>query len=86
MNWVDQMLTLYEREIVIILSVLLIAFNVANLYFIVDLFSYDEIIGYLTNGEIKSDSPRTMAYLLFGNGIFNLLFVMVSLMSRLFFE
>jgi hypothetical protein len=61
----------------------LILFNLVSLYFIIDLLSYDEIIGYLTNGEIKSGNPRNLAFLLFVNGVSNLFLVSVSLMSRL---
>jgi hypothetical protein len=75
-----------EKEIVYTFTVFLILFNIVCLYFIIDLLSYDEIIGYLTNGEIKSDSPRSLAYLLFVSGMSNLLFVTVSLMSRLLSE
>jgi hypothetical protein len=76
----------YEKEIIYTLTVFLILFNLVSLYFIVDLFSYDEIRGYLTNGEIKIDSPRTMVYLFFVSGMSNLLFVTVTLMARFFSE
>jgi hypothetical protein len=72
----------FEKEIVYTFTVFLILFNIVCLYFIIDLLSYDEIIGYLTNGEIKSDNPRNLAYLLFVSGMSNLLFVTVSLMAR----
>ena len=75
---------LIEKEIISTFSVFLILFNIVCLYFIIDLLSYDEIIGYLTNGEIKSSNPRNLAYLFFVSGMFNLLFVSVSLMSELF--
>jgi hypothetical protein len=74
---------LFEKEIVYTFTVFLILFNLVSLYFIVDLLSYDEIIGYLTNGEIKSGNPRNLAYLLFVSGMSNLLFISVSLMDRL---
>lgn len=76
----------YEKEIIYTFTVFLILFNLVSLYFIIDLLSYDEMIGYLTNGEIKSDSPRILAYLLFVSGMSNLLFATVSLMSRLLSE
>lgn len=74
---------LFEKEIAYTFTVFLILFNIVCLYFIIDLLSYDEIIGYLTNGEIKSDNPRNLAYLLFVSGMSNLLFISVSLMARL---
>lgn len=76
----------YEKEIVYVFTVFLILFNLVSLYIIVALMGYDEIIGYLANGEIISDSPRSLAYLLFVSGMSNLLFVTVSLMSRLLSE
>jgi hypothetical protein len=76
----------FEKQIICTFTVFLILFNLVSLYFIVDLLSYDEIIGYLTNGEIKSDNPRNLAYLLFVGGMSNLLFISVSLMSRLLYK
>jgi hypothetical protein len=73
----------YEKEIVYTFTVFLILFNLISLYFIVDLVSYDEMIDYLTNGEIKSGNPRNLAFLLFVNGVSNLFFVSISLMARL---
>ena len=74
---------LIEKEIICTFSVFLILFNLVSLYFIVDLLAYDEMIDYLTNGEIKSDNPRNLAYLLFVGGMSNLLFISVSLMAGL---
>lgn len=73
-----------EKQMYYLYCVFLILFNILSLYFIVDLFSYDEIIGYLIDGEVKSYSSRKLAYLFFINGISNLLFVSVALMARLF--
>ncbi|GIQ57867.1 hypothetical protein Flavo103_10030 [Flavobacterium collinsii] len=76
----------YEKEIVYVFTVLLILFNLVSLYFIVDIFSYDEIISYLTNSAIESSSHFKINDLLFIDGMSNLLFVIVSLMSRLLSE
>lgn len=73
-----------EKQLQYVYCVFLILFNIVSLYFIIDLLSYDEIIGYLTDGGIKTDCPRKLAYLFFVNGISNLFFVCVSLMARLF--
>lgn len=73
-----------EKEIVYTFTVFLILFNLVSLYFIVDLLSYDEIIGYLTNGEIKIGNTRNRAFLLIGTNFSNLLFVLVFLMDFLF--
>lgn len=77
---------LIEKEIIDLFTVFLILFNLVSLYFIVDLFSYDEIIGYLLNGEIKSSNPRDFAFLFFGTIISNLLFVAVTFIARLLSE
>lgn len=75
---------LIEKEIIHVFTVFLILFNLVSLYFIVDLLSYDEIIGYLTNGEIKSGNPQNLAFLFFGTTATNLLFISVTLMARFF--
>ena len=75
---------LIEKEIIYVFTVFLILFNLVSLYFIVDLLSYDEIVGYLTNGEIKSGNPRNLAFLFFGTTLSNLLFISVTLMDKFY--
>ena len=75
---------LIEKEITYVFTVFLILFNLVSLYFIVDLLSYDEIVGYLTNGEIKSGNPRNLAFLFFGTTLSNLLFISVTLMDKFY--
>lgn len=75
---------LIEKEIVYMFTMLLILFNLVSLYFIVDLLSYDEIVGYLTNGEIKSGNTRDFALLFFGATASNLLFISVTLIDRFY--
>ena len=72
-----------EKEIIYFFSVFLILFNLVSLYFIVDLLSYDEIMDYFPNGEIESDSPRNLAFILLLGCTLNLLFVSVSLMASI---
>ena len=72
-----------EKEIIYFFSVFLILFNLVSLYFIVDLLSYDEIMGYFPNGEVESDSPRNLAFILLVGCTLNLLFVSVSLMASI---
>lgn len=79
----DRML-LIEKKIIGSFCVFLIIFNLVDLYFIVDLLSYDEIIGHLTNGEEKSCSPRNLAFLFFGTTVSNLLFISVVLLVKQF--
>ncbi|MNQ57382.1 hypothetical protein D3C85_715360 [compost metagenome] len=68
----------------IIFYLLLIIFNLVSLYFIIDLFSYDEIVGYLLDGEKKIDSPRKLAYLFFMTSMSNLYFLSLVLMDFFF--
>ena len=77
---------LIEKEIIYAFCVFLILFNLVSLYFIVDLLSYDEIMGYFPNGEIKNDSPRNLAFILLVGCTSNLLFVSVSLMASILFK
>lgn len=72
-----------EKKWTIVLPIALIGFNVLSIYFIVGLLDYDEILDYLTDGSIKSKSPKGFAWLLFINGMGNLLYVVAVLMARL---
>jgi len=71
-----------ESKVVAAASVLLLFVNLASLYFIIDLYSYDEITGYLANGALKSYGTRGLVYLLFPATISNLLFIGIALMVR----
>lgn len=77
------MLILHEREAAIILSVLLTAFNLANLYFIIDLLSYDEMVGYRNDGGIKYSDPHNFVFVLLITSLLNLLFMFASLLGWL---
>lgn len=68
----------------VIFYLLLIIFNLVSLYFIIDLFSYDEIVGNLIDGGKKIDSPRKLAYLFFITSMSNLYFLSLLLMEFLF--
>lgn len=83
MNWIDHILIYYEREIGIILSVLLIVFNLASLYFIIDSMNYDEITGYLTQMEIRCFDLYDFMRVLLINTLLNLLFVFAALFARI---
>ena len=74
---------LIEAKIIGSFCLFLIIFNLFTLYFIVDLLSYDEVIGYLTNGEEKSCNPRNLGFLFFVTTVSNLLFVSVALLAKL---
>ncbi|WP_165571454.1 hypothetical protein [Flavobacterium hydatis] len=47
-----------------------------------DLLSYDEIIAYLADGELKGSNPRNLAFLFFGTTASNMFFVSVFLMVK----
>ncbi|CAA9197711.1 hypothetical protein FLACOL7796_01808 [Flavobacterium collinsii] len=83
MNWIDHILIYYEREIGIILSVLLIVLNLASLYFIIDSMNYDEITGYLTQMEIRCFDLYDFMRVLLINTLLNLLFVFAALFARI---
>lgn len=68
----------------VIFYLLLIIFNLVSLYFIIDLFSYDEIVGNLIDGGKKINSPRKLAYLFFITSMSNLYFLSLLLMEFLF--
>lgn len=82
MNWIDYILVVYEREIAIILSVLLLVINLANLYFIIDFMSYDEI-GYLSLEKIHCFNLSDFLSLFLVTIVLNLLFVFVALFARI---
>jgi hypothetical protein len=67
-----------------ILHAILIILNIVSLYFIVDLFSYDEIIGYVLSEGKRSSDPRDLAYLLFVTSLSNLYFLAFIIMERAF--
>jgi hypothetical protein len=68
----------------VIFYLLLIIFNLVSLYFIVELLSYDEIVGYLIDGGKKTDSPRNWAYLFFITSMSNLYFFALLLIEFFF--
>ncbi|SHF90409.1 hypothetical protein SAMN05444481_10142 [Flavobacterium frigidimaris] len=68
----------------IILYTLLIIFNLVSLYFIITLFGYDEIVGYIIKGGRKVIDPRKLAYLLFLTCLLNLYFLSIILMENSF--
>ncbi|THD34177.1 hypothetical protein [Flavobacterium lindanitolerans] len=71
----------YERTFTISAIVLFVALNAGSLYFIIDLFSYDEIVCYLADGGIKSSDPHGFVYALLITTLFDILFVFTMLCS-----
>ncbi len=68
----------------IILYALLIIFNLVSLYFIIALFGYDEIVGYLFKGGKKIIDPSKLAYLFFLTCLLNLYFLSLILIENYF--
>lgn len=64
----------YKRSAGVFTCLLLIALNLASLYLVVDLMSYDEIVGYLSGGEIKYSGIRHFIYVLVAI-LINILFI-----------
>jgi len=66
------------------LHALLLILNIFTLYFIIDLFSYDEIIGYVISEGKRTADPRDLAYLFFVTSLCNLYFLAFVIMERAF--
>ena len=61
----------------------LVIFNLISLYFIVDLLSYDEIVGYWIDGRRKNASTQFIGYLLFFGTLSNLYFFFLIVIAKL---
>lgn len=79
MNWIIILLGRYERTVAIASGFLLITLNVGSLYFIIDLLSYDEMVGYLADGGLKSSDPHDFVYVFLIPALCNILFVFTVL-------
>lgn len=66
------------------LYTILIILNIFSLYFIIDLFNYDEIVGYVISDEIRTADPKDLAYLFFVTSLSNLYFLAFVIMERAF--
>lgn len=62
---------------------IVLLFNFVSLYFIIDLYSYDEISGYLMEGAIKFSDTRIFVLVFFLTSLANLFFILVTLMAVL---
>lgn len=69
----------YEKEIAYIFTALLILFNLVCLYFIIDLMGYDEIVGYLIDGDLKYVDLHYLICVFLIAMLLNLLFVFAVL-------
>lgn len=75
-----------KMKIRIVSYSLLIIFNLLSLYFIVGLFSYDEMEGYLHNDEKYMSPLRCRAYLLYITSLLNLYFLSYKVIKKTFEE
>jgi hypothetical protein len=80
-NWIIFLLMRYERTFTISAIILFVALNAGSLYFIIDLLSYDEMVGYLADGGLKSSDPHGFVYALLVTTLFDILFVFTMLCS-----
>lgn len=64
----------------------LIAFNAATVYFIIELSSYSEMLKYNTDGTLQSTTPRLWIAVFLTTGVANLLFVCASFMRSIIFS
>jgi len=71
-----------ETTLVGIGGIVLFAFNLISLYFTIDLFSYGETSGFLSDHTEERSDARMTFYLLFVTGTANLLFVSIVLMDK----
>ena len=69
-----------------LIYLLLFIFNLLSLYFIIDMFSYDEITGHYPDGEPKISSSKHLAYLLYVTCLFNIYFLSYRVIKRVFKE
>ncbi|TPD68521.1 hypothetical protein [Flavobacterium microcysteis] len=66
--------------------ILIIIVNLINLYFIIELSNYDEMISYVKNEGEKINSPRKMVTIFLLTALINLLFVCIVFMRSLIFS
>lgn len=71
----------YEKEIAYLFTVLLILFNLSSLYLIVGLMDYDQIAGYLIDGD-KYVDLHYLIYVFLIAVLLNMLFVFAVLCDR----
>lgn len=83
MIWIDLLLMHYERQVFAIVAVLLILLNLSNLYFIIILMDYDEMVGYQPDGGLKISDPKNIVCTMLITMLVNLLYVFTTLFSSL---
>lgn len=66
--------------------IFIILVNLVNLYFIIDLSNYDEMISYVKNEGEKITSPKETVLVFLFTSLTNLLFVCIVFMRSLIFS
>ncbi|MNS75852.1 hypothetical protein CLV94_1691 [Flavobacterium endophyticum] len=66
--------------------IFIILVNVVNLYFIIDLSNYDEMISYVKNEGEKISSPKKTVLVFLFTSLTNLLFVCIVFMRSIIFS
>ncbi|KQS46415.1 MULTISPECIES: hypothetical protein [Flavobacterium] len=66
--------------------IFIIVINLINLFFIIELSNYDEMISYVKNEGEKITSPRKTVIVLLFTALINLLFVCIVFMRSLIFS
>ncbi|MBA9073600.1 hypothetical protein GGR22_001726 [Flavobacterium gossypii] len=66
--------------------IFIILVNVVNLYFIIDLSNYDEMISYVKNEGEKISSPKETVLVFLFTSLTNLLFVCIVFMRSIIFS
>lgn len=72
-----------RKKWVIALSIALMVFNLVSIYVIIKLLDYDQLLDYIPDGAIRHESPKKFAWLLFVNGLCNIISTASVLMALL---
>lgn len=64
----------------------IIVINIVNLYFIIELSNYDEMISYVKNEGEKITSPKKTVLVFLFTSLTNLLFVCIVFMRSIIFS
>lgn len=69
-----------------IACIILLAVNCLELYLIIELSGYAELVSYGANGELLTESPYKMVIVCMITGVSNLLFVSAVFMRSIIFS
>ncbi|WP_116789441.1 hypothetical protein [Flavobacterium psychrotrophum] len=69
-----------------IACIILLVVNCLELYLIIELSGYAELVSYGTNGELLTESPYKMVIVCMVTGVSNLLFIAAIFMRSIIFS